>query len=43
MYFAILAKISHILHFYTKYSFYTVLMDECDGIFFTQILTIIME
>lgn len=43
MYFAILAEIFHILHFYTKYSFHTVLPDECDGIFFTQILTIIME
>ena len=42
MYFAILAKIFHILHFYTKYPYHTVLTDECDGIFFTLILDIIM-
>ena len=33
MYFAILAKIFHILYFYTKYPFHNVLTDECDGIF----------
>ncbi len=42
MYFAILAKIFHILHFYTKYPFHNVLTDECDGIFFMRILNIIM-
>lgn len=33
MYFAIFAKIFHILHFYTKHPFRAVLTDECDGIF----------
>lgn len=42
MYFAILAKISHILHFYTKYPYHIVLTDECDGSFFMRIFNIIM-